>query len=721
MSRRSTCILASLALAVSGACSEPESDVGGGRTGERWRPVHRLAESTPGTTSEGGAATATIDDETRPALRSHESFTLNYSPKYAVPSSGQVTLRPPIPASVLGEERLLVEVRVRPEDRWRVLPGQVVESYIARGKQRVDIALDFNALGLPEAAGRTIGIWATARVPQRGEETIERGPLLVPPRARLDFAVGVAGAARAQGPVDFEIVACQPGGEPGCTRLFEERVDPAEPAHQGFRERRVPLDALAGREVSLRFITRARGPGSGAEEVGDSLPFWGDPTILESVSRDVGEREAPNLILLSLDTLRADHVSAYGYARATTPFIDERLAGGGTLFEHYVAAASSTRPSHMTMFTSLPPSVHGATENAGIRTLPPGAVTLAERLRAGGFATAAVTENGAIDRSRGFGRGFGVYRENRDAKSADMRTGQIEQTFAEGLAWLDRRPGERFFLFLHTYQVHNPFTPPPEYGELFADDGVDSGAPTRPDWDPLLYDREIRYADDQVRAFVGALEARGVLQNTLLVVTSDHGEAFFEHGFVAHGANVHREVLNVPLIFVGPGVPAGRRVAAPIPMIDLMPTLLELMGVAPGGQEMGRSQASIVRGAAATEEVGLRTIFGEAWATRAVRARGHETIEQPTLSVERDGRKLIRAPFEEGFRYELYDVRADPAEESDLYSRNPSQAAELRGILEQYAERTAALHEALGEMESKRVPELDPVLEDKLRALGYID
>lgn len=713
MPTRTTRTLAALALAALCGCSE---DVRVLAAGETWRPAHRFAVVGAALDSGSLEATATIGDETRPALRAREPFTLNYSPKYAVPATGKVTLRPPLPEGV-SAERLLVEVRVRPADRWLTLPGRLLAPYFARGKQRVDVELDFAAEGHPGAAGRTVGVWVTARVPEHGESVIEGEAVTVPPRARLDFAVGVADVARLQGPVDFVIDACTPT-DVGCAPVFETRLDPSREDHRGWQEYSVDLDAVAGRDVSLRFTTRAVGNGGAGEAY--SLPFWADPTLLEVTERAA---ETPNLILLSLDTLRADHMGAYGYARETTPFIDRRLAGGGTLFERYVAAASSTRPSHMTMFTSLPPSVHGATENAGVRTLPPGATTLAELLRDGGFRTAAITENGAIDRSRGFGRGFDVYVENRDSQSADMRTGHVEQTFARGLAWLERHRGERFFLFLHTYQVHNPFTPPPAYASFFTAPAPALEPPPglRADWDPLLYDREIRYTDDRVRELVASLEALGALENTLLVLTSDHGEAFLEHGFVAHGANVHHEVLNVPLIVVGPGVPAGRRVRAPVPMIDLMPTLLELVGVEPGGREMGRSQAAVVLGGPEPENAGLRAIYGEAWATRAVRARGHEEIPQPTLSLELAGRKLVRARTAGGFRYELYDVQRDPAEEMDLYDDEPETVEELRQMLLRYEERTAALHAALGEARPEEAPDLDPRLEEKLRALGYID
>lgn len=380
----------------------------------------------------------------------------------------------------------------------------------------------------------------------------------------------------------------------------------------------------------------------------------------------------------------------------------------------------------MTMFTSLQPSVHGATENTGVRTLPTSARTLAELLRDAGIATAAITENGAIDRSRGFGRGFDVYVENREAQSANLRTGHIEETFGRGLRWLERARDRRFFLFLHTYQVHNPFTPPPQYDRFFTEaPGVLARPPElRSDWDPLLYDREIRYTDDRVQALVESLRVAGLLENTLLVVTSDHGEAFLEHGFVAHGANVHREVVNVPLLVRGPGVPGGRRLKNPVPMVDLMPTLLDLMGVDGSGAEMGRSQAALIRGAPEPEDA-QRAIYSEAWAERAYRAKGFDLIPQPTVALRLGSLKLIRSRTDlrdpTRFRYELYDLVSDPLERVDLYPGKPHLGEDLVRMLRRHDAAVEALHDRLGEPAANAEPAVDPDLEEKLRALGYIE
>lgn len=681
--------------------------------GEIWQTVERFV---PARTATRLPPTATVGSESRPVLRGAPAVTLNYAPEYRVPEDGVVRMHPPLPERVQGDS-VFLSIRVKPGDRWIALPGRRVPSRLENGKQRVEVRFE-----LPEAAGRRAGVWVQALAPLAREETREESAsFTVPPRARLDFAVAVLEPAWASGPVDFALDACPtaraPEADGACEPLFRSRVDPSEPAGRGFLDRSLGLQELAGRKIRLRF---SAAPAGGADA--RSLPVFADPVLLAPGPRGKDER---SLVLVSLDTLRADHLGSYGYARDTTPFLDA-LAAEGVLFEHYVAAASSTRPSHMTMFTSLQPSVHGATENTGVRTLPVSATTLAELLRGAGFATAAVTEDGAIDRTRGFGRGFGFYVENRDATSADLRTGHVEKTFATGLDWLGSHRDRRFFLFLHTYQVHNPFTPPAAYDRFFTGDPGPLAPPPelRSDWDPRLYDREIRYTDDQVRALVDSLKDLGVLENAYLVVTSDHGEAFLEHGFVAHGANVHREVVDVPLVVVGPDVPAGRRLANPVPMVDLMPTLLGLLGVAPTGAEMGRSQAALVRGAPEPPPE-PRPIYSEAWAERAYRAHGFDLVPQPTLALRLGDRKLVRARTgkggEDAFRYELYDLARDPLETEDLFARDPAAADDLMMLLRRYDMATKALHDRLGAQDAAAPDTVDPDLQEKLRALGYLD
>ena len=443
----------------------------------------------------------------------------------------------------------------------------------------------------------------------------------------------------------------------------------------------------------------------------------------------------PNLLLVSLDTLGADHLGLYGYPRDTSPFIDDVLAPRATVFMNALAPATTTGPSHMTLFTSLPPSVHGAVSNLGGRPLPGSVPTLAEILREAGYATGAVTENGAITQAMGFGRGFDRYEENQSARMVRPE-GHIEATFAAGREFAERMRGLPWFVFVQTYQVHYPYSPPPAYATLFRDDGLDGPgvealfAGGRSHYHPVLYDREIRYADDQLRVLLDGLEASGLLDGTLVVVLSDHGEAFFEHAYLGHGADLHRETVRVPLILAGPGVPAGRRVVDRVGLADVMPTLLELLGVpAPPGLE----GSSLVPLFAAAEPDGAagddRPIFSEAWQVTGVTRRGGVEVDQPTLAVEQGSYKLIRYRSANRRRHALFDLTADPHEQIDLLARgaqlDPAAAARLAALsdlLDAYEARTARLATELGVVpDTSPESAIDPDRLEKLRALGYVE
>ncbi len=311
------------------------------------------------------------------------------------------------------------------------------------------------------------------------------------------------------------------------------------------------------------------------------------------------------LVLVSIDTLRADHLGAYGYERATSPFFDE-LASRGALFENVIVQLPGTLPSHMSMFTGLYPAEHGVYPPdrvlaAEIRTVP-------ERLRAAGVRTAGFTEGGYVAGRYGFARGF-----ERFADEVPPGPRAVETTFARGVEFLSGlEPGERFVLFLHTSAVHDPYDPPAPYRDLFWSGPPPAGAfePTGPNLTEVnrgtrsidaetvryfeaLYDGGIRYVDDQLKVLFGRLEELDLLDETTIVVTSDHGEEFLEHGKLVH-QQIYRENVRVPLLVLQPG---GRpaRVPALVEGVDVAPSLLELAGVAGGEPVSGRSFTHLLR------------------------------------------------------------------------------------------------------------------------------
>ena len=545
-------------------------------------------------------------------------------------------------------------------------------------------------------------------------------PVRVPEDAVLEVAFGFLPPG-AGGPSRFEISACDPeGGSDACRTLFSEVH--GEDA-KGWLLRSVPV-GRPGR-FAFRFdVVPARAGSSSAEGDPTDLPVWAVPTLVAPRAEPATRR---NLLLISLDTLRADHLGSYGYARDTSPFIDRELAARGTLFERCISAATTTGPSHMTIFTGLPPAVHGVHGDSYYRALPDGVPTLAEVLRENGFATAAVTEDGPMGAYRGFDRGFDSYVENESHELAQAE-GHVEETLARGLAWLRHHRRERRFLFLHTFQVHSPYSPPPELGRLFEGDGVD---PRRTQllpraWKPVRYDREIRYTDGRLATFFGTLDAEHLLADTIVVLLSDHGEEFLEHGALVHGPAVHEEVLQVPCIVRGPGVAAGRRIEQPVSLVDWMPTLLELAGVPQQAPETARSLARFVRdtapGAQPPRPPDAQAIFSEARAGRALvlagreeRKSGHKLawrrVEIPIFALRVGSEKLIRYPNGAGEpRYERFDLARDPGERIDRWNPDDPRGQELRRILEEHIARTTRRRAgvAAGGGCSRRTPEPRP-------------
>ncbi len=672
-------------------------------------PTTRLVRvSTP-----QGPALETVDRDTRPVLRDWPGLRIFDERALPVPPDGRLDLRVPVPPELRGNAALVLEAFAQGNprlDRYRREFSGAVAIEGSGDATRVHLALRIDPRRAWRARGApaTASVFVTARPPPRAQDAFETPDVEAPAGAVLEFAIGILEAAWGQGPVTFRVLACD--GPEACEPIFAEALDPRAPDRGRWRIRRVPLGAQLGPRLRLRFETEATGSAW-------SLPVWADPTLLRARPRD---RDELDLLLVSIDTLRADHLPSWGYPRDTAPFLSS-LAERGALFEHAIAAAPSTTPSHMTLFTALQPSVHGLLGNTALGSLPRGLTTLAEVLRGEGFATAAVTEGGGLALHLGFERGFGVFREN--PVPVPHRPGlQAPVTFDAGREWLAAQRDRRSFLFLHTYEVHGPYRAPDSYAGLFAttSPGLEAHPRLRPHQHPVHYDREIRFVDDELRRLLDALEADGRLARTLVVLTSDHGEEFLEHGWIGHGATLPDEVLRVPLLLIGPGIPAGRRVSRPVGLVDLAPTLLELLHAPRMPAAMGRSFANLARGAPTAEEPAAHPLFSETWFENGFGADGPKPVQQPSYAVRVGSRKLVRLRAGEGFRYAYYDLAQDPGERHDLYADDPEAAADLRALLDAYPSRVARLRDALVADDAAGGP-LDPERESQLRALGYLE
>ncbi len=552
----------------------------------------------------------------------------------------------------------------------------------------------------------------TLAAPALRDRSRSAEPFVVPPNAWLRLSIGVEPAAWwiDSAPVLFRVELQDEGG---ATYDLVRRV--LDPAHRALDRRwfdvDVDLSILAGTTARLRFVTEP----AERDDTRPSLPLWGDPRIVAPVA----ERR-PSIVLISLDTLRAKSMSAYGYALETTPRMSA-LAATGALFENAFTTYSNTLPAHMSMLTGLYPATHGVISFG--QQLASGHATLAELLRGAGYGTAAFTENALLDARHGFPRGFSTYDENTRVRKG---AGDVEHTFGRALEWAGRHADESFFLFVHTYEVHWPYDPPESYRKLFT--GAGGG---HVDEQQRAYDQAIRYTDDVLQRFVDGLRRIVPEQDLVIVVTSDHGEEFYDHGLFTHH-QLYDEVMRVPLILVARGrIPPGVRVATPVSLVDVPPTLLALAGVAePQGLD-GRSLLPLVGDAPATLERGA--VFGEFPKSALVH-------EHHFVARSADAKCMLG---ETGTRDVCFDLRADPAEREPRPSDTTDAFRALRLQLDGYRTRALASRTAPGtSLLPKPTPApasapqasadaaqatgaapddaRDPV-ERKLRALGYVE
>ncbi len=417
-----------------------------------------------------------------------------------------------------------------------------------------------------------------------------------------------------------------------------------------------------------------------------------------------------NVVLISIDTLRADHLGCYGYGPPTSPNVD-RWSREAVVFEHAFSQAPSTLPSHASIFTSMLPSHHGALYSVG-RPLPDRATTMAELLQAQGYETAGFHGAGQVSDEFGMGQGFDQY---------VAVQGRFRNVVEEAVKWLDQRSAAPFFLFLHTYEVHHPYTPDPEYLELF-DSGYDGELPghimvddlrrINGDASPQLeideadlrhivatYDAEIRSMDDGFGQFVTALAKRGLRESTLLIFTSDHGEEFNEHGRVGwHSHSLYDELLWVPLVIRFPGgVYAGRRVDDLVRLLDVAPTVLDVLALP---------------AAPTFEGLSVRTLFDTDTPPRVAISQQDTKYAPPVSSLRTLDWKLYEEiVVRRLYRDRLFDLRADPGEQHNVLATNLGLAWRLTARLREI--------EALLPAMDGRPAELSAQTIERLRALGY--
>ncbi len=408
-----------------------------------------------------------------------------------------------------------------------------------------------------------------------------------------------------------------------------------------------------------------------------------------------GRPEPWNVLLVTFDTTRADHIGCYGNADARTPNIDA-LAAQGVRFARAFSAIPLTTPSHSTIMTGKYPIAHGVRDN-GMFVLPEQQETLAEVLRARGWATAAAIGAFPLTRKFGTGQGFDLYDdhvsqqfENFQGRRAlpkaslffdERRAARVNEAL---YPWLEEHHREQFFVWAHYFDPHHPLAPPPPYDQLFVGDP---------------YAGEIAYADESLGNLLDRLEQLGVSGRTMVVFTADHGEGLGEHRELTHSVQLYNSTLHVPLIVRVPGGRSGAVVETPVGTVDILPTVLDLLGLPIPERVQGRSLISELGGTAAAEPA---VLYAETLAPRLGYGWGE------LRALFRGERKYVFGP-----RPELYDLGADPKELRDLIDAEPETAERMHRELARFLRDHAA-------PDIDAAVEMDEETRRKLMALGYL-
>lgn len=447
--------------------------------------------------------------------------------------------------------------------------------------------------------------------------------------------------------------------------------------------------------------------------------------------RGAQQSKQPNLLLIGIDTLRADHVGCLGYKSDTTPTLD-RLAREGVLCARTMSTSGWTLPGVMSVMTSLYPNVH---QTYTYKTrLPREITTLAEVLKANGYTTVGFVSNPILNGKYGFSDGFDLYDDFTISLDAGLDifakhnetlndqqlvcTGELVTQMA--VRWLQQSPAEPFFMFVFYIDPHYDYIPPAPFDTMFDPnyegdiDGREikreprrSQRPSDRDVQHLLalYDGEIRYTDTCVAELLRVVARSGVLKNTVVVCFGDHGDEFYEHGRTTHDRTLYDEIIHVPLVFWGPGqFPPDKRINALTSQIDIMPTILDYLGVSYGGPMQGASLRSLIDGKA---EKLRDTVWAELNTWVHVQA------------VVGDHHKLVHNVSSD--TWELYDLHRDPDEQTNLYAQPSTTGVQLTLMTEweRWTRDNSTLAGNLthgGQIEKVRLNEQQL---QKLRALGY--
>ncbi len=569
--------------------------------------------------------------------------------------------------------------------------------------------------------------------PPRSEFFFSSG---IPDDSCLEFGIGLLNGARPgqYSGVRFKVTA-EMGGEEFVLfhKTLRSSTDGKEPV---FSSERIDLSPFSRKKARFSFLTDTDPPlkTDGQEHLGQA--FWFNPIIS---SPALTSPDRPNVILISIDTLRADHLGCYGYSRQTSPHIDE-LARESVQFNNIFSPTGWTLPSHMSLLTGLTPLHHGALHDsfAFDTTIP----TLADFLREEGYATGAFTGGGYVSSKFGFAKGFDFYL---DEGIPDLTSS--EHLFQKSFDWIQKNADKKFFLFLHTYQPHEPYVSPPPLGQCFLakDDawqgihlgqylgkkGVYRALPENLRRNVVaLYDGEIRYMDETlIGPLLGGLKRLNLFDRTMIIFTSDHGEEFYDHGSWGHGRTLYNELLKVPLLIKFPSAQHKRqKIDSYTRLVDILPTVLEELGISYSpGRFDGKSLFPLLRG----KEKESREFFGEVFGIlespsplrnaprtlRKVTINDHQ--HKLILSIKHDKYLYFFSPppsASETLEIQVFDLLKDPGERINLAREKQDVVRKLLAKIDSYYA-GGKKRPGRGEPRSRS---FDQSLAEQLKALGYL-
>ena len=577
--------------------------------------------------------------------------------------------------------------------------------------------------------------------------------LLAPPHSRFEYELKLPQACALEfGYGIFSPFWRDPEAEVGFSVVIQERQEEEilfsktlapykrKFFNEAFKEK-IDLSHYANKNVIIKFITTSASGSHNHQSTRASVPddmefaYWENPIIYRKFLSNSQERIQPNIILISLDTLRADHLKCYGYSRETSPHMDQ-LGTDGAIFTNAFSSTSWTLPAHISMLTSLDNRHHGVDKTNPY--LDSSIVTLADMLRKEEYFTCAMTGGALVGQRFGFSKGFDFYREfmrsHHKPNSAKILYNHVNQ-------WLNENKDKRFFLFLHTYQTHAPYTCPQPFNSFFFHDEkmpwmegdietillgskprykvpFNTLSPLERDNIVALYDGEIRFTDEiLIKPLIEKLKKLQLYENTMIVLTSDHGEEFFDHKAWLHGHSLYNELLHVPLIIKYPQSKyKNTRLHNTVSIVDIMPTILDEIDVDISGYDFdGVSLVNYLKNGEKEEQLRIADVD----------SFNNPDILPVRIALIQNGYKLImnndfgRSP--EFYlpvpppiaKFELYDMKKDPTEKHNLFDQK---SAIIRDLLSKIPE----IYQTQPEMSKEKRKSRDKDFEETMRALGYI-